>query len=204
MPSLVLLILLCLTLHACDARRLRLSDKAVDGKQIYHFSKYAEKSKAFETSITSSLRPPTLEECISQQREVKTGGRNNNHVHSRGGVHKQINDPNVLYKKQDLTNGATSVATSSQSKIDDYSGSFLLLARQAAGNENTKVPSFQKDLQLARYIKGLKRNVRSLQGSVQHDSVETADVQEIEAVEDIVVMDYAQPHRKPPIHNEKP
>ncbi|KAG2677606.1 hypothetical protein I3843_12G107200 [Carya illinoinensis] len=180
MPSLVLLILLCLTLHACDARRLRLSDKAVDGKQIYHFSKYAEKSKAFETSITSSLRPPTLEECISQQREVKTGGRNNNHVHSRGGVHKQINDPNVLYKKQDLTNGATS------------------------GNENTKVPSFQKDLQLARYIKGLKRNVRSLQGSVQHDSVETADVQEIEAVEDIVVMDYAQPHRKPPIHNEKP
>ncbi|KAG2677605.1 hypothetical protein I3843_12G107200 [Carya illinoinensis] len=108
MPSLVLLILLCLTLHACDARRLRLSDKAVDGKQIYHFSKYAEKSKAFETSITSSLRPPTLEECISQQREVKTGGRNNNHVHSRGGVHKQINDPNVLYKKQDLTNGATS------------------------------------------------------------------------------------------------
>lgn len=53
-------------------------------------------------------------------------------------------------------------------------------------------------------VKGLKRNVRSLQGSVQHDSVETADVQEIEAVEDIVVMDYAQPHRKPPIHNEKP
>ncbi|KAF5460841.1 hypothetical protein F2P56_020682 [Juglans regia] len=184
MPSLVLLILLsCLTLHACDARRLRLSDKAGDGKQIYHFSKYAEKSKAFETSITSSLRPPALEECISQQQEVKTSGRNNNHVHStRGGVHKQINDPNALYKKQDPTNGATS------------------------GNENTKAPtSFQKDLQLARNIKGLKRNVRSLEGSVQHDSIETADVQENDqAVEDIVVMDYAQPHRKPPIHNEKP
>ncbi|XP_040989091.1 uncharacterized protein LOC121236726 [Juglans microcarpa x Juglans regia] len=180
MPSLVLLILLsCLTLHACDARRLRLSDKAGDGKQIYHFSKYAEKSKAFETS---SLRPPTLEKCISQQEEVKTSGRNSmNHVQSRGGVHKQINDPNVLYKKQDPTNGS---ATS--------------------GNENTRVPSFQKDLQLARNIKGLKRNVPSLEGSVQHDSVEAADVQENEAVEDIVVMDYAQPHRKPPIHNEKP
>lgn len=47
--------------------------------------------------------------------------------------------------------------------------------------------------------------MRSLQDSAQHDnSEETGGVKENEAVEDIVVMDYAQPHRKPPIHNERP
>jgi hypothetical protein len=46
--------------------------------------------------------------------------------------------------------------------------------------------------------------VRSLLGSAQHSSTEeTVDVMENDAAEDIVVMDYAQPHRKPPIHNEK-
>jgi hypothetical protein len=52
----------------------------------------------------------------------------------------------------------------------------------------------------------MKRNVRSLLGSAQHNAEETVDddVKENDDAEDnIVVMDYAQPHRKPPIHNEK-
>lgn len=50
----------------------------------------------------------------------------------------------------------------------------------------------------------VERNVRSLLGSAQHNSEETVDnVKENDDAEDIVVMDYAQPHRKPPIHNIK-
>lgn len=45
--------------------------------------------------------------------------------------------------------------------------------------------------------------MRSLLGSAQHNTEETVDVKGNDAAEDIVVMDYAQPHRKPPIHNEK-
>mgnify|MGYP001578300523 CR=1 FL=1 len=33
---------------------------------------------------------------------------------------------------------------------------------------------------------------------------ETVDSMENDEGEDIVVMDYAQPHRKPPIHNRRP
>lgn len=49
------------------------------------------------------------------------------------------------------------------------------------------------------------QGVRSLLGSAQHNAEETVDdhVKENDDAKDIVVMDYAQPHRKPPIHNEK-
>lgn len=40
--------------------------------------------------------------------------------------------------------------------------------------------------------------------SSAHDTDEAVNGKENEVVEDVVVMDYAQPHRKPPIHNEKP
>jgi len=42
-------------------------------------------------------------------------------------------------------------------------------------------------------------------GTVQHHHVEeTVFTKASDSAEDIVEMDYAQPHRKPPIHNEKP
>jgi len=46
-----------------------------------------------------------------------------------------------------------------------------------------------------------------LLGAAQHDTAkETVDAIENEGLDNNVsiVMDYAQPHRKPPIHNEKP
>lgn len=50
--------------------------------------------------------------------------------------------------------------------------------------------------------------MRSLLGAAQHDTAkETVDAIENEGLDNSVisiVMDYAQPHRKPPIHNEKP
>jgi hypothetical protein len=50
----------------------------------------------------------------------------------------------------------------------------------------------------------MKRNVRSLVGAAQHDTEETVDAMKNDGMDNMVVMDYAQPHRKPPIHNEKP
>lgn len=41
----------------------------------------------------------------------------------------------------------------------------------------------------------------SLDGTVDDNAVDSVDS---DVGEDTVVMDYAQPHRKPPIHNEKP
>lgn len=41
-------------------------------------------------------------------------------------------------------------------------------------------------------------------GSAPHDAEETVDSKQTDTVEDVVVMDYAQPHRKPPIHNKDP
>ncbi|PKI41574.1 hypothetical protein CRG98_038085 [Punica granatum] len=41
----------------------------------------------------------------------------------------------------------------------------------------------------------------SRDGSADDNAVDAVDG---DVVEDIAVMDYAQPHRKPPIHNEKP
>lgn len=41
-------------------------------------------------------------------------------------------------------------------------------------------------------------------GPGRHHVEETMVTNTNENAEDIVEMDYAQPHRKPPIHNEKP
>ncbi|GMH26642.1 hypothetical protein Nepgr_028485 [Nepenthes gracilis] len=52
---------------------------------------------------------------------------------------------------------------------------------------------------------GLKRIVRSTLESTLHGTDEPMHLSSRdEHVEDAVVMDYAQPHRKPPIHNHKP
>lgn len=51
----------------------------------------------------------------------------------------------------------------------------------------------------------MKKHGRSL-GESKSDTTdeEAVESNENEIVEDVVVMDYASPHRKPPIHNEKP
>ncbi|KAL5098982.1 hypothetical protein RYX36_003309 [Vicia faba] len=47
-------------------------------------------------------------------------------------------------------------------------------------------------------------HARSMMGPARHHVEETMVTNTNENAEDIVEMDYAQPHRKPPIHNEKP
>ncbi|KAK9198418.1 hypothetical protein WN944_013602 [Citrus x changshan-huyou] len=69
------------------------------------------------------------------------------------------------------------------------------------------MPSLQNDLQrLAKteIFESSKAQARFLLGSPPGNTNEAVDSKENDFVEDAVVMDYAQPHRKPPIHNEKP
>ncbi|XP_065859002.1 uncharacterized protein [Euphorbia lathyris] len=68
------------------------------------------------------------------------------------------------------------------------------------GNEHIIVSS-EKDLPQKSEIKDLKRQERSMVGTAASD-VEESNEKDI--ADDIEVMDYAQPHRKPPIHNQKP
>nr|XP_043628990.1 uncharacterized protein LOC122600346 [Erigeron canadensis] len=54
-------------------------------------------------------------------------------------------------------------------------------------------------------VEGWKDHARSTMESKQQDSKEAINNSETNIVtEDVVVMDYAQPHRKPPIHNLTP
>ncbi|KAF5957381.1 hypothetical protein HYC85_004606 [Camellia sinensis] len=69
------------------------------------------------------------------------------------------------------------------------------------GNEITSSSS-QAVLQEPTKIVERKRQARWMLSSTSQNAEETVDhSKEDDPVEDIVVMDYAQPHRKPPIHN---
>ncbi|XP_012069954.2 uncharacterized protein LOC105632249 [Jatropha curcas] len=61
----------------------------------------------------------------------------------------------------------------------------------------------QDGLQDKDKIEGWKRPRRSMLGSVPSDTEEAVESNENDIAEGVVVTDYAQPHRKPPIHNEK-
>ncbi|PRQ18159.1 hypothetical protein RchiOBHm_Chr7g0202891 [Rosa chinensis] len=72
--------------------------------------------------------------------------------------------------------------------------------------------SSQIDLQYQVELKGLKRQARSVLGSAKqdndieedHNTDSEGSSNEAAIDEDVGVMDYANPHRKPPIHNQKP
>ncbi|KAF3640106.1 putative scarecrow-like protein 27-like isoform 1 [Capsicum annuum] len=75
-----------------------------------------------------------------------------------------------------------------------------LVDEENKGNK-VKIISFHKGAQ----VKILNRESRLMlecPPSTQHEE-EAVNSIEKDPVEDVVVMDYAQPHRKPPIHNIK-
>ncbi|GMI76368.1 hypothetical protein HRI_001306100 [Hibiscus trionum] len=66
------------------------------------------------------------------------------------------------------------------------------------------ITSSRIDLQNVETAEGLKRaRARLMLGNSDAGAEEALDSKEKDNVGDIDVMDYAQPHRKPPIHNEK-
>ncbi|KAJ6701527.1 TRANSMEMBRANE PROTEIN [Salix koriyanagi] len=72
---------------------------------------------------------------------------------------------------------------------------------KGAASGNKVIVSSQADLQQASKI--IEGKGRSMLGSAAKDTEEAVRSEENDIAEDVAVMDYAQPHRKPPIHNEK-
>ncbi|XP_021831947.1 uncharacterized protein LOC110771892 [Prunus avium] len=161
MSSIVLLLFLCLSIHACNARLLGLVDKQSGSKSFHSVEDVA---KVLSETSKSSMMPTISVEYQAQQINAETFS------------HESI--PKALLRKQGHANGPAS----------GYD--IITLSSQV---EQKKLIKMQ----------GLKRQARTLLGSATYNMEEDKDSKEDEAIEDVGVMDYAQPHRKPPIHNRK-
>ncbi|XP_059657506.1 uncharacterized protein LOC132304028 isoform X2 [Cornus florida] len=174
MSSLALIVLLCLSVHACDARHLGVTNKETT-REVHLLSKGSVKPKSYKIITPSRLRfSISVEEKFMVEKDGKKP------YESWGGANtRKQKDLEALWKKD--TRGATST-----------SGNKVLAS------------SWPEGLQHATKIEGWKRQARSMLASAPQNTEEAIDSKEDEVVEDVVVMDYAQPHRKPPIHNKEP
>ncbi|KAI4327112.1 hypothetical protein L6164_019612 [Bauhinia variegata] len=102
------------------------------------------------------------------------------------------------------SSGTTTLKQAKQQKVMNGSASKLkqLILGTTSGTE--VATSVQIDLPFFFRKKKLSRHARSLLGSAHGHVERTVTTNAGDAVEDIAEMDYAQPHKKPPIHNEKP
>ncbi|XP_054823029.1 uncharacterized protein LOC129321319 isoform X2 [Prosopis cineraria] len=143
----LLLLLLCLSLHACTFHPLILSQIQTAKCHSY---KDLDTVLVLDKCIAASKQGPcTLEENKVQQGKVahdETVGTGLSNRHSGATTSLQTDSPSLL----------------------------------------------------------LRRHTRSMLGPAQHHVTETVNPSSGDTMEDMVEMDYAQPHRKPPIHNEKP
>ncbi|KAK7307790.1 hypothetical protein VNO77_41164 [Canavalia gladiata] len=150
--SLLVLLVLSVSLHACTARSLSLAKKDTAN---YPFHKKLDMVK---TLTASSVKDSKLEENQPPQQ-------------------KEANNEINTCKR------GSGVSTSKKMIVGASSGI-----------------SFQSDSPSFLAAKDERRHARSMLGPVEETVVTNAS----DTAEDIVEMDYAQPHRKPPIHNEKP
>ncbi|TKY70841.1 hypothetical protein E2542_SST07135 [Spatholobus suberectus] len=155
--SLAMLLLLCVSVHACTAR----SPCSLTKKDAPH--KELDKVKLLETLTASSVKDYKLEKNQPQQQKV---------------ANNQIN--------------TCESCSSLSSTLEE------MIVEAASGT------SFQMDSPTFLAAQDQRRHARSMLGPAQHHVEETVVTNASGTAEDIVEMDYAQPHRKPPIHNEKP
>ncbi|BFG31428.1 hypothetical protein CerSpe_177010 [Prunus speciosa] len=158
MSSIVLLLFLCLSIHACNARLLGLVDKQ-SGSKSYH--SVEDVAKVLSETSKSSMMPTISVEYQAQQINAETF------------THESI--PKARLRKQGHANGP------------------------ASGYD---IITLSSQVEQKKLIK-MQRQARTLLGSATYNMEEDKDSKEDEAIEDVGVMDYAQPHRKPPIHNRK-
>ncbi|GFS34708.1 hypothetical protein Acr_00g0035490 [Actinidia rufa] len=133
-----------------------------------------EDEKLHKSWIASSVKP-FFSEGI--QKQVKQVGKND-----ETGVHESWGG--AYFIKQEDRNAYNKVVG-------------------VAANE-VMASSAKEILPKATKIEVWNRQARRMLGSRPNDAEETVDSKGNDVVEDIVVMDYAQPHRKPPIHNIEP
>ncbi|KAL4324430.1 hypothetical protein GQ457_11G022840 [Hibiscus cannabinus] len=107
-------------------------------------------------------------------------------------AHKIEMEPSISKKLQ----------TEGVQKVGAKSVSPFLQAKEISGGYGI-ISSSRIDLQNVETAEGLKRaRGRLMLGNSDAGAEEALDSKEKDNVGDIDVMDYAQPHRKPPIHNE--
>ncbi|XP_021648092.2 uncharacterized protein LOC110640873 [Hevea brasiliensis] len=167
MSPLLVCLLICFFMHACNARHIGLSAKETRKQD---FAKDAHKVNLCETSVSSEMIPSIPEEFEAKERE-KVGKIDRRTIHENFlGAGTYPKNVEALFKEEEGTKKAPS----------------------GAGHE--LIVSSQSHLQ----------QIIKIEGSAPSDTKKALELSENGIVEDAVVMDYAQPHRKPPIHNEKP
>ncbi|KAJ4712768.1 Root meristem growth factor 6 like [Melia azedarach] len=169
-----LLFLLCISVHACNARFLSIIVKeSTVGKQGHLLIEDVGEPKLHKTPIQLGLGHSALKDLRTQARQE---------------IWK--NERKIYINQQD---------GESNPKQEEYSKASL-----SATSGNIIVSSPNDSQWLAKPEELQSSRARSLLRSSPNDNDEAVDSKENEVLEDTVVMDYAQPHRKPPIHNEKP
>ncbi|KAM1037525.1 hypothetical protein ACFX1X_032710 [Malus domestica] len=170
MSPIVLMLHLCLSMHACNGQLLGFLPTE-SGYRAYHsVEDVGNVLRRSETSM-SSTRPSISVEFQSKEVEVKDA--------ETVPTLESIPNDDGSRKQGHVNFGPTSAQD-------------IFTFSQIHQKKSIKV-------------KGLERQTRTLLGSATlHDQMEEdKDPKGNEATEDVGVMDYAQPHRKPPIHNEK-
>eukprot|EP00261_Vitis_vinifera_P040858 XP_019082101.1 PREDICTED: uncharacterized protein LOC100855013 isoform X2 [Vitis vinifera] len=188
MSSLLLLLLLSLSMHACNARHLGVIGK--ENREVHLLSKVVEEADQVHKISLPPRLIPSMEtaEKLQPQQILPVGSDKRNPQENWGGVKNMIEiGSEALSKEEEDSKRTTTVLEHAGSKI-------IVLSSHEDLQQATK----------ATKIEGWKRHSRLMLGSAPHDVEETVDSKEGDIVEDIVVMDYAQPHRKPPIHNKDP
>ncbi|KAJ7010921.1 hypothetical protein D5086_001099 [Populus alba] len=183
MSTLFLLLLICLSLHACNARVLRLSDKETK-KQVLNkdLVQGVDKLNIDRTTLApSEMMPPVSEEQGAQGQQIV--GRDDTitrKISLLSATTMKKKDEEAFMKQEEGTQGPTS-------------GNKVIVSSKADFQQSSEI-----------IIEGLKGRGRSMLGSTANDTEEAVRSEENDIAEDVAVMDYAQPHRKPPIHNKKP
>ncbi|KAL1805942.1 hypothetical protein ACET3Z_029010 [Daucus carota] len=155
----ILPLVLLLSLHACKARHLSLTDNR------------------------NSRRSHTVVKNLNSK--------------SLSSPYKETNsEPEVVQAREENTPGANELTNTVMGKDSEQT---------IPKNDNNKKGEEVdiSHLKEATQPEGWRRQARSTTESSSSEARETADSKESEIVDDVVAMDYAQPHRKPPIHNRK-
>ncbi|KAL6986040.1 hypothetical protein U1Q18_019407 [Sarracenia purpurea var. burkii] len=137
-----------------------------------------EKEKLHDTSFPTNVSPSLSKEIPRQEKQM--GKNDERWVHQSWGNHlKQKYNDHALFNENE------------DNKVVALVG-------------NEVIASSQHFVQGETDTEGWKQQQRRWLGSTLEDAKEMInDSKEDDATEDIVVMDYAQPQRKPPIHNRK-
>ncbi|KAJ6308310.1 hypothetical protein OIU76_017982 [Salix suchowensis] len=170
-----LLLLICFSLHACNARFLGLSDKET-------------KKQVFNQVLVQDVDKLKIHRTTSAPSEMMPSGE-------RGAQGKQVVRRDDMITRKIRLLGATTMNEKDTEALTKQEGT------KGAASGNKVIVSSQADLQQASEI--IEGKGRSMLGSAAKDTEEAVRSEENDIAEDVAVMDYAQPHRKPPIHNEK-